>query len=210
MRAQAGAGEMAELNFQKQRLLRFHKNVRSERRTRREIDLRSIARRNIVSAENDATLGGKVRNDFLSACKVPFPNRGLDAAAVHRAFRRKNNVDRHHINSPLKIAAKNSGEMVRGKHASRSPARIEELSVIGFAQADSAAGEKAQLPGTFLNGILRRRLRGDCGTRKRQQNKKAKNLLALPPSLPPVSRSPENHSAGNMPRNPSVQDFESC
>src|ERR1700693_176412 len=165
MRTQAGAGQMAELDFQKQRLLRFYKNVRSERGSRGEINLRSIARRNIVSAENDATFGGEVRNDLLSARKIPFPNRGLDAAAVHRAFRRKNNVDRRQVNSPLEIAAKNSGEVVRGKHASGSPARIKELSVIGFAQADSAAHEKAQLPGTLLNGILRRGLRGDCRTR---------------------------------------------
>jgi len=195
MPTQAGAGQVAELNFQKQRLLRFHKNVRSERRTRREIDLRSIARRNIVSAENDATFRGEVRNNLLSARKIPFPNRGLDAAAIHRAFRRKNNVDRHHINSPLEIAAKNSGEMIGGKHASRAPARIEELSVIGFAQTDSAAGEKAQLPGTFLNGILGRGLRSDCRTRKEQQDENTKNLHALPHALPPVSRSPETHSA---------------
>jgi hypothetical protein len=85
--------------------------------------------------------------------------------------------------------------MVRGKHASGSSARIKKLSVIGFAQADSAAGEKAQLPGTFLDRILSRGLRGNCRTRKKQQDENTKNLHALPHALPPVSRSPETHSA---------------
>src|SRR5580700_2772334 len=113
--------------------------MRSERSSRREIDLRSISGRNIASAKNYTALGGKIRNNFLSARKIPFPNRGLDATAIHRAAGREHNVDRHRLHSPLEIATKNSGEVVRSKHAPGSPARIKELSVIGFAQADSAA-----------------------------------------------------------------------
>src|SRR5580704_6819457 len=180
--------------------------MRSEHSSRREIDLRSISGRNIASAKNYTALSGKIRNNFLSARKIPFPNRRFNAASIHRAVGREHNVDRHHLHSPLEIAAKNSGEVVRSKHASGSPARIKELSVIGFAQTDSAACEKAQLPGSFLNGILRRGLRRDGGTREEQQNKNAKNLHALSP----VSRLPEDHRPANTPQTLRVQDFESC
>src|ERR1700683_2549318 len=132
---------MAKLDFKKQRSLRFHKNVRSKRGSRREIDLGSISRWNIVSAENDAALCGKVRNNPLPAGKIPCPNRRLDAAAINRALRRKYHIDRHHIHRPFEIPAKDAGEMIRRQDAAGAATDIKKLSVVGFSQAHSAAAE---------------------------------------------------------------------
>src|SRR5580704_5369998 len=103
---------MAELDFKKQRSVRFHKNVGSERSSRREINLRSISRRNIVSAEHYAALGREVRNNLLPAGKIPFPDHGLDTAAINRVLRRKYDVDGHYVDIPFEIPAKNPGEMI--------------------------------------------------------------------------------------------------
>src|SRR6202167_345067 len=132
---------MAELDFKKQCLLRFHENVRSKRSSGREVDLGSVSRRNIVSAENDPTLGGEVRNDLLPAGKIPFPDGGLNAAAINRALRRKYHIDRHHIHRPFEIPAKDAGEMIRRQDAAGAAAGIKKLRVVRFAQPDSAAAE---------------------------------------------------------------------
>src|SRR5271156_4159222 len=132
---------MAELDFKKQCPLRFHKHVRSKRSSRREIDLRSISRRNIASAEHHATLRGKVRNNLLPASEIPLPDRRLNTAAINRALRRKHDIDRHHVHSPLEIPAKNPGEVIRRQDPSGAAARIKELCVVRFAQPDSAAAE---------------------------------------------------------------------
>src|SRR5271155_2029493 len=132
---------MAELDFKKQRSLRFHKHMRSKRSSRREIDLRSISRRNIGSAENHAALRGEVRNNLLPASEIPLPDRRLNTAAINRALRRKHDIDRHHVHSPLEIPAKNPGEVIRRQNASRAAPGIKELRIIRFAQPDSAAAE---------------------------------------------------------------------
>src|SRR5580700_8357138 len=132
---------MAELDFEKHRSLRLNKYVRSKRSSGSEIDLRSISRRNIFPAENYAALRGEVRNNLLPACKIPLPDRRLNAAAINRALRRKDDVDRHHVHRPFEIPAKNPGEMIRRQDASGAASDIKELGVVRFAQADPAAAE---------------------------------------------------------------------
>src|ERR1700683_5215460 len=132
---------MAKLDFKKECLLRFHKNVRPKCTSGREVDLGSISRRNIVSAENDAALRGEVRNDLLRARKIPFPDRRLDAAAINRALRRKYYIDRHHVHRPFEIPAKDAGEMIRRQDAAGAAAGIKKLSVVGFSEAYPAAAE---------------------------------------------------------------------
>src|ERR1700735_1268503 len=144
---------MAEFDFDEQRSVRFHKNVGSERGSRREINLRSISGRNIFPAENDAALGGEVRNNFFAVGKIPFPDGRLNTAAINRTLRRKHDVDRHRVHVPFKVSAKNPGEMIRGKDASGPAAAVKELRVVGFSQADSAAAEKPKLPSSFLTRI---------------------------------------------------------
>src|ERR1700683_5408237 len=132
---------MAKLDFKKECLLRFHKNVRSKCSSGREVDLGSISRRNVVPAENDATLRGEVRNDLLRARKIPFPDRRLNAASINRALRRKYHIDRHHIHRPFEIPSKDAGEMIRRQDAAGAATDIKKLSVVGFSQAHSAAAE---------------------------------------------------------------------
>src|ERR1700691_6246101 len=78
---------------------------------------------------------------LTNGAEIPCPNRGLDAAAINRALRRKYHIDRHHIHRPFEIPAKDAGEMIRRQDAAGAAAGIKKLRVVRFAQPDSAAAE---------------------------------------------------------------------
>src|ERR1700730_13958735 len=134
----------------------------------------------MVPAENDAALGSEVRNNFLPARKIPFPDHRLNTAPVNRALRREDHVDRHDLNSPLEISTKNPGQVVRGQYASGATADIKELCSIGLAEAQAASAENSPFPCAFLNGIRRSVLRRNGRTGQKQQNHYAENLHELP------------------------------
>ena len=92
--AEAGAGQVADVAFEKKRATIFEEEIRAERCAGREVDLRRVAWGNIGTREDNATFGGEVGCDFAAAREIPLPDEWADAAAVDAAVRRKDGVKR--------------------------------------------------------------------------------------------------------------------
>src|ERR1700675_3774387 len=83
--AETGARKMPEITLELKRASRARENVHSENSLGSEIDVGSVAGRNIAAAENDAAGGGDIGGERLSAGEIPLPDGGLETATIDPA-----------------------------------------------------------------------------------------------------------------------------
>src|ERR1700721_3133880 len=152
--AETRIGEVRDRTFEENRAVRLYEYIAAEGDARREIDLRSVARRNIGSGEDDAANRGDIGRKFLGAGEIPLPDHRPNAAAPYRAGRRENDVHGQDVRGPLKIPAEKSREEFRGKDDASAPAGVAELVAAGMAQASASAGQKPELDGVLTQGLV--------------------------------------------------------
>ena len=127
--AEAGVGMMDELNFKIPGAARAREEMEAERALRGEIHIGGVSGRDVVGGENNAAGDESVGRDALMAGEIPFENDGLEAAAVNRAARLEESVDRHEVGSKFEIAAEEIVEVLGRHNAADAGASDEELSV---------------------------------------------------------------------------------
>jgi hypothetical protein len=175
--AKTGAGEMAQRAFKKQGAAALVKITAAHDELRGEVHLRGVTGRNIAFGENNPTGRRDVRSEFLAAREIPLPDDRFEAASVDgSAPRCEHGVKRHDVYRPFEISAQQAGQVVAGKNAAHSSARVEKLGTIGFTEARATASQDAKFPGPFYQGLrvkvlersggllilLRRSLLRDC------------------------------------------------